>query len=87
MFDVSYRKTNGDGGIGSTRLTENDLKSEDSFAAAFQNIAKTLKSGTYTVYDGKGIFARVDVKDNRLARIHRWSENTGILLPCWKHFS
>jgi len=87
ILDVSYRKTNNVINIGSVKLNDEDLVSSDTFSKAFQGIAKGLDRGTYTVYDGKNIFARFDVEEKKLIKVHRWSANTGIILPCWKRFS
>jgi hypothetical protein len=86
ILDVSYRKTNSAMELGSVSLTDRDLKSVDDFSKAFQDVAKKLDKGTYTVYDGKNIFARFDVKDKQLIQVHKWSANTGIIFPCWKLF-
>ena len=71
--------------IGSIRLTENDLKSEANFIIALQKANNTLKDGVYTLHHNESLFARFDVEKKGI-KLHKWSENTGILMPCWNHF-
>lgn len=71
--------------IGSIRLTENDLKSEANFIIALQKANNALNNGAYTIHSSESLFARFDIK-NKEIKLHRYSENTGILLPCWNHF-
>ena len=86
MLEVSYRKVNSKAQLGTLRLNSNDLKSSADFINAFRTAAKAMDSGTYTIYDGKNIFARVDIQNKQPTRLHKWSENTGMVMPCWKLF-
>jgi len=71
--------------IGSVRLTENDIKSEANLTLALQKANNDLNDGAYTIHASESLFARFDVK-NKEIKLHRYSENTGILMPCWNHF-
>lgn len=85
-LDVSFTKFNKYIKVGAIKLAEKDLKSKADFIEALQKVIKNLDNGTYTVHHDKGLFARFDIKDRQLTKLHRWSENTGILMPCWNCF-
>ena len=71
--------------VGNIRFNEKDLKSEANFIIALQKAKNALNDGTYTIQSSENLLARFDVK-NKGIKLHRYSENTGILLPCWNHF-
>jgi len=71
--------------VGAIKLSKKDLKSEVSLIEALQQANGSLDSGKYTLQHHNSLFARFDVKNKRI-ELHRWSENTGILMPCWNHF-
>ena len=84
-LDIFFSKFDNLIKIGSIRLTENDLKSEANFIIALQKSNNVLNDGAYTVHHNESLFARFDVKKKGI-KLHKWSENTGILMPCWNHF-
>ena len=71
--------------VGSIRLTENDIKSESNFIIALQKANNDLNDGVYTIHHNESLFARFDVKKKGI-NLHKWSENTGVIMPCWNHF-
>lgn len=71
--------------VGAIKLTEKDVKSEDVFIKALQKVMGNLDDGDYSVHHDDGLFARFNVKNKRI-ELHKWSENTGIVMPCWNHF-
>ena len=71
--------------VGSIRFTENDLKSEANFIIALQKENNISSYGVYTLHHNENLFARFDVEKKGI-NLHKWSENTGILMPCWNHF-
>lgn len=85
-LDVSFTKFDKYIKVGAIKLVEKDLKSKSDFIEALQKVIKNLDNGTYTVHHDEGLFARFDVKNKQLIRLHKWSENTGILMPCWNYF-
>ena len=54
-------------------------------AKALQQANDSLDKGTYTLHHNNSLFARFDVKNKRI-ELHKWSENTGMLMPCWNYF-
>jgi len=85
-LDIFYTQFDNSIKIGSIRLTEKDLKSETDFIEAVQKVSNGLDNGTYTIHHNEGLFARFDIKKKQLVRLHKWSENTEILMPCWNYF-
>ena len=73
--------------VGAVKLDKKDLKSEVSLIKALQQANNSLDNGAYSVHHDTGLFARFNVKNKQITGIHRLSENTGILLPCWNHFN
>ena len=71
--------------VGNIIFNENDLKSKANFIVALQKANNALDDGTYTIHSSESLFARFDIK-NKGIKLHKWSENTGILMPCWNHF-
>jgi len=71
--------------VGSVKLTEKDLKSEVDFIIALQKTNNVLNDGTYSIHHDDSLFARFDVKKREI-ELHKRSENTGILMPCWNYF-
>jgi len=84
-LDIFFSKFENPIKVGSIRLTEKDLKSEADFIMALQKANNTLKDGAYTVHHDESLFARFEVKKKGI-ELHKWSENTGILMPCWNYF-
>ncbi len=72
--------------VGSIKVDKKDLKSEVDFIKALQQAIGSLGNGTYSVHHDAGLFARFDVKSKQITELHRLSENTGILMPCWNYF-
>ena len=85
-LDIFYSKFDNLVKVGSVRLTEKDLKSEADFIEVLQKVIKELDNGTYTIHHNEGLFARFDIEKNQVTKLHKWSENTGILMPCWNYF-
>ncbi len=85
-LDIFLSKFDNSIKIGSIRLTEKDLKSEADFIEALQKVMKGLDNGTYTIHHNKGLFARFDIKKKQLIKLHKWSENTEVIMPCWNYF-
>ena len=73
--------------VGTIKFDKKDLKSETDLISALQKVMEKSDSGTYTVHHSEGLFARFDVKKEQVTKIHRLSENTGMVMPCWDHFS
>ena len=84
-LDIFLNKFDNSIKVGAIMLNEKDLKSEASFIIALQKVNNVLNDGTYTVHHNESLFARFDVKKRGL-ELHKWSENTGILMPCWNYF-
>ena len=85
-LDIFFSKFDNPIKIGSVRLTEKDLKSENNFIEVLQKVTKGLDNGTYTLHHNDGLFARFDIKKKQVTKLHKWSENTGMIMPCWNHF-
>ena len=84
-LDIFFSKFDNNLKLGSVRLTEKDLKSEANFIIALQKANNVLNDGAYTIHHNESLFARFDVNKKSI-KLHRYSENTGILMPCWNHF-
>lgn len=85
-LDIFFSQFDDSTKVGSIRLTEKDLKSEADLIEALQKVIKGLDNGTYTVHHDEGLFARFDIKKKQLISLHKWSENTEMLMPCWNYF-
>ncbi|MBW2991688.1 hypothetical protein KY345_00540 [Candidatus Woesearchaeota archaeon] len=72
--------------VSSIRLGEKDLRSESSLRAALKHNVKDLDDGMYSVHPANALFARFELINHSISRLERWSENTGILMPCWNYF-
>ena len=72
--------------VGAIKLSENDIKSEGNCIEALQKVMNNLDNGTYSVHHDTGLFARFDVRNKQIVKLHRWSKNTGVLMPCWDYF-
>ncbi len=72
--------------VGSIKVAKKDLKSEVDFIEALQQAIGSLDNGTYSVHHDAGLFARFNVKSKQITGLHKLSENTGILMPCWNYF-
>ena len=72
--------------VGNIRFNENDLKSEANFIEVLQKVIKELDNGTYTIHHDEGLFARFDIEKKQVTKLHKWSENTEIIMPCWNYF-
>ncbi len=71
--------------VGAIKLSKKDLKSEVSFTQALHEGIVNMNNGAYTLHHNNSLFARFNVKDKKI-ELHKWSENTGILMPCWNYF-
>lgn len=71
--------------VGSIKLAEKDLNSEADFIEALHKAMDNLDNGNYTVHHDNALFARFDIKNKKI-EFHRWSENTGIIMPCCTYF-
>ena len=47
----------------------------------------TCKDGEYTVIVESRPFARLSVHDQKISVLQRRSDMTGVIYPCWSHFS
>ena len=72
--------------VATIKVAEKDLKSEVDFIKALQQAIGSLGNGTYSVHHDAGLFARFNVKSKQITELHKLSENTGILMPCWNYF-
>ena len=72
--------------VGSIKLSKKDLKSEADFIEGLQKVIKELDNGTYTIHHNEGLFARFDIEKKQVTKLHKWSENNDILMPCWNYF-
>ena len=72
--------------VGSIKLSKKDLKSEADFIEVLQKVIKELDNGTYTIHHNEGLFARFDIEKKQITKLHKWSENTEMLMPCWNYF-
>ncbi|MCK5283284.1 MAG: hypothetical protein KAK00_07790 [Nanoarchaeota archaeon] len=82
---ISLNKLDGYTKVGAIKLTEKDIKSETDFINALQKSMKDLDNGNYTVHSDNNLFARFNLNEQSI-KLHKWSENTGIIMPCWSHF-
>ena len=71
--------------VGTIKLVEKDLESESNFVKTLQKLAENLNNGGYSVTHKNSLFARFDIK-NKQVKLHKWSENTGVIMPCWNYF-
>lgn len=72
--------------VGAVNFTEKDIKSETDLINALQKVADNFANGTYTVHHDESLFARFDIENKQITRLHKKSENTGIIMPCWNYF-
>ena len=85
-LDIFFSKFDNPIKVGTIMLNEKDLKSEADFIEALQKIITELDNGTYTIHHNEGLFARFDIEKKQVTKLHKWSENTDILMPCWNYF-
>ena len=85
IFDIFLNKFDSNIKIGNIQLTEKDIKSERNLIRALQKAMKKSDSGTYDISNNHGLFARFDIDNKRLIKIHKRSKNTGAIMPCWNH--
>ncbi|MBR9698966.1 hypothetical protein GOV09_00730 [Candidatus Woesearchaeota archaeon] len=71
--------------VGTVTFNKANIKSETDFISTLQKVMKDLDDGKYTVHDDTSVFARFDLSKQSV-RLHKWSENTGIVMPCWNYF-
>lgn len=86
-LDIFFNKFDSSTKVRTIKFAEKDLKSEADFITALQKVMKKSDNGAYTVHHSEGLFARFDIKKKQITRLHRWSENTGIIMPCWNYFN
>ncbi len=84
-LNISSNKSDNYIKVGSIKLSKKDLESEVSLIKALQQANDNLDDGTYTLHHNNGLFARFNVKNKEIG-LHKWSENTGVLMPCWNYF-
>lgn len=72
--------------VGAIKPAKKDLKSEESFIKALQGAIGNLDNGTYSIHHDASLFARFDVEHKQVISLHRWSKNTGTIMPCWNYF-
>ena len=85
-LDIFFSKFDNPIKVGTIMLNEKDLKSEADFIEALQKIITELDNGTYTIHHNEGLFARFDIEKKQVTKLHKWSENIDILMPCWNYF-
>ena len=71
--------------VGAIKLADKDLNSEADFIKALSKVITTMDSGRYTIHHDSALFARFNIKNKKI-ELHRWSENTGIIMPCCRYF-
>lgn len=71
--------------VGSVIFDEKSLKSESNLVAALKGSVKNMDDGAYSVHPANRMFARFDLA-NHMIKLERRSENTGVMMPCWKDF-
>jgi len=86
-MDIIHDQLDSSAKVGTIKFDKKDLKSETDFITALQKVMEKSDGGTYTVHHSEGLFARFDIKKKQITRIHRLSENTGMVMPCWDYFS
>ena len=84
---IFFRKFDTSVVVGSITLQKKDLQSEVEFKDALQKAAEGFDNGTYTLNHDQSLFARFDMMSNQLVRLHKSSEMTGAIMPCWAFFS
>ena len=82
---ISLNKLDSPIRVGTIKFNKVDIRSETDFIQALQKVMKDSDDGKYTVHDDNSVFARFDLNEQSL-KIHKWSENTGIIMPCWNYF-
>jgi len=86
-LDIFFNKSDTLVKVGAIKLDKQDLKSEGDFIKALQEGTSSLDNGAYNVHHDSGLFARFNVKNKRITGLHRVSNNTGIIMPCWSYFT
>ena len=71
--------------VSAIKLDKEDLSSEVGFVKALYKVMTDMDNGTYTIHHNNALFARFNIKNKKI-ELHRRSENTGILMPCWNYF-
>ena len=85
-LDIFFSKYDNPIKVGAIILNEKDLKSKTNFIEALQKIITELDNRTYTIHHNEGLFARFDIEKKQVTKLHKWSKNTDILMPCWNYF-
>lgn len=71
--------------VKSVKLTDKHIQSEADFIRLLQKVMGNSDEGIYTAYYDNDLFARFNF-DNKELSLHKWSENTGVIMPCWNYF-
>ncbi len=85
-LDIFFSKFDFQDKVGSIKLSEKDLESKADFIKALQKVTNNLDNGTYTIHHTNELFARFNIVNNQVVGLHKYSENTGIIMPCWNYF-
>lgn len=85
-LDIFFSKFDNPIKVGSIMLNKKDLNSEVDFIEILQKVAKGFDNGTYTIHHDRSLFARFNVMNKQLVKLHKWSEITGAIMPCWNYF-
>ncbi|MBW2991640.1 hypothetical protein KY345_00300 [Candidatus Woesearchaeota archaeon] len=86
MMDIFRVRLDNKTKVGSIMLDEKDMRSESKMMAALKDSVKNLDDGMYSVHPDNALFARFNLINQSIPKLERWSENTGILMPCWNNF-
>lgn len=85
-LEIFYTKFDKSVKVGTLKLNEKDLQSEASCIAAIQKAIKDPLKGSYTIRMNQGLFASFDIEVDKINKLHKRSENTGVVMPCWNYF-
>lgn len=72
--------------VGMLKLNKENLSSEINCIDALQKVIKKPVKGSYSVHLDQGLFASFGIEVDTINKLHRRSENTGVILPCWRYF-
>ena len=86
QLDVFYNKFDTLIKVGALKLSDRDLKSESNCIDALQKALKTPVKGSYSVLLDNSLFAAFNIEVDKISKLHKRSESTGVLLTCWNYF-
>jgi hypothetical protein len=72
--------------VGALKLSEKDLLSEMTCIDALQKAIKKPVKGAYSVHHDEGLFASFNIEVDKINSLHKRSEFTGVVMPCWQYF-